>query len=122
VLPKALAAVIGLPLLTALANLLGILGGMVMAATMLNVPPYHFFNRVQDTVRVGDFMSGVMKTAVFGGIIAMVACYYGLRTTGGTVGVGRSATRSVVMSCVLILVADLILTTLLISVGGVMTV
>ena len=122
VLPKALAAIIGLPLLTALCDLIGILGGMLMAATMLNVAPFSFFNRIRDAVTVGDFMSGVMKTAAFGAIIAMVGCYYGLHTSGGTVGVGRSATASVVLSCVLILVADLVLTTLFFAVGGIVSV
>jgi len=122
VLPKAVAAFFGLPLLTAIADLLGILGGMLMAATMLGVPPFQFYNRIQDVVGVGDFLSGVVKTAFFGVIIVIVGCYFGLRTSGGTVGVGRAATRSVVTSCVLILVADLVLTTLMLSIGGIVSV
>jgi phospholipid/cholesterol/gamma-HCH transport system permease protein len=122
VVPKAVASIIGLPLLTAVADLIGILGGMVMGATMLNIQPSNFLSRVQDQLTVGDFASGVIKTAFFGGIIAIVACYFGFETTGGTVGVGRSATRSVVLSCVLILVADLVLTSALFAVGGIVSV
>jgi len=122
VVPKAVAGVIGLPLLTALADLIAIIGGMVMASLILHVPPFQFVNRIQDVVTVGDFMSGIIKTAFFGGIIVIVASHYGLHTTGGTVGVGRSATLSVVMSCVLILVADLILTTAFFAVGGIVSV
>ena len=118
VIPKFAAAVLGLPLLTAVANLIGILGGMVMAAMALNVTTAHFLNRVLARVTVGDYSSGVVKTAVFGGIIALVACYHGLQTTGGTTGVGRSATQSVVLSCVLILLADLLLTSLFFAIGG----
>ena len=122
VVPKLVAGVIGLPLLTALADLIAIVGGMAMAAVMLHVPPFQFVNRIQDTVTVGDFLSGVIKTAAFGGIIVLAACHYGFRTTGGTVGVGRGATQSVVMGCVLVLIADLILTTAFFAVGGILSV
>jgi phospholipid/cholesterol/gamma-HCH transport system permease protein len=118
VVPKVVAGAVCLPMLTALADLIGILGGMVMAVTMLNVPPAFYLSRIQDAVVIGDFMSGIVKTVAFGGIIAMVACFYGLRTTGGTVGVGRSATQSVVMSCILILMADLIITSTFVAISG----
>ena len=118
VVPKVVAGMVCLPMLAALADLIGILGGMVMAMTMLNVPPAFYLSRIQDEVVIGDFMSGIIKTVVFGGIITMVACFYGLRTTGGTVGVGRSATQSVVMSCILILAADLIITSALVAIFG----
>ncbi len=121
VLPKAVAGVVGLPLLTAMANVIGVVGGMVMASAMLNISPYQYINRIRYSLTVGDFMSGVLKAAVFGGIIAMVASYFGLRTAGGTAGVGRSATQSVVVSCVLILVADLMITCALFAMGGVLT-
>ena len=122
VLPKTIAGVIGLPLLTVIADAISILGGMIMAKLILGVSPHYFWTRVQSAVTVGDFLSGVFKTAVFGGIIVIVACYYGLRTAGGTVGVGQNTTRSVVVSCELILFADLILTTLLMSIGGIVSV
>jgi len=118
VVPKVVAGMVSLPMLTALADLIGILGGMVMAMTMLHVPPVFYFSRIQDEVVIGDFMSGMIKTVAFGGIISMVACFYGLRTTGGTVGVGRSATQSVVASCILILAADLIITSTLVAIFG----
>jgi len=118
VIPKLTASVVGLPLLTAVANLIGILGGMVMASLALNVSTAHFINRVLVRLTVGDYASGVIKTAAFGGIIALVACYHGLNTSGGTTGVGRSATQSVVLSCVLILLADLLLTSLFFAIGG----
>jgi len=122
VLPKLIAGVIALPMLTAIADAISIIGGMIMAKIMLGVAPHYFWTRVQDSVTVGDFMSGVLKTTVFGAIIVIVACYHGLKTTGGTVGVGQSTTRSVVHGCVLILFADLALTTLFFAIGGIMTV
>ena len=119
VLPKAVAGVLGLPLLTMIANTISILGGMLVAKLMLGVSPHYFWTRVTNIVTVGDLMSGVFKTTVFGGIIVIVACYYGLRTSGGTVGVGKSTTRSVVTSCILILLSNLILTTIFIALGGI---
>lgn len=118
VIPKTLAAIIGLPVLTAIANVIGVFGGMIMGTVMLQITPFHFFTRIQYTLCIGDFTSGIVKTCFFGAIIALVAGYYGLRTTGGTVGVGRSATKSVVLSCGLILLADLLLTSLFIAIGG----
>jgi phospholipid/cholesterol/gamma-HCH transport system permease protein len=119
VVPKAIAGFIALPMLTAMADLIGMLGGMVMAMTMLKIPPAYYFNRIRDQLTEGDFASGVLKTAVFGLIIALVPCYYGFRTSGGTEGVGKSATQSVVTSCVLILAADLIITSALFAIGGI---
>lgn len=120
VIPKAVAGVLALPLLTVMVDVIGVVGGMVMGAAMLNIAPLHFINRIEYALTIGDFMSGVGKTAFFGGIIALSACYFGLRTTGGTVGVGRSATKSVVLSCIMILMADLLLTSVFVAVGGVM--
>jgi phospholipid/cholesterol/gamma-HCH transport system permease protein len=122
VVPKVVAGFFGLPLLTAMADAIGTVGGMVMGKLMLNIPPQQFISRIQLQVTVGDFMSGVVKTAAFGMIIALVACYFGLKTTGGTVGVGRSATQAVVLSCILILVADLLLTSLFFAIGGIVRV
>lgn len=122
VLPKALAMVVGLPMLTAFADLVGIVGGMAMAKMMLNISPFQFINRVQAVLEIGDFCSGLVKTAFFGAIIAIVACHYGLNTEGGTVGVGRSVTRSVVLSCMLILAADLLLTSVMVALGGITSV
>ena len=122
VLPKMIAGFFGLPMLTAVADVIGIMGGMFMAGLMLRVSPFQFYNRVKDMVTVGDFLSGIAKTAAFGLIIVLVASYYGLRTTGGTVGVGHAATRSVVTGCVLILVADLVITTAFFAIGGIMSV
>jgi len=122
VVPKAVAGLIALPILTAMANLIGMLGGMVMAKTMLNIEPSYYYSRIRDQLSEGDFAGGVFKTAAFGVIIALVSCYYGFRTTGGTEGVGKSATQSVVMSSVLILAADLIITSALFAIGGIMRV
>lgn len=120
VIPKAAAACVALPLLTTVTNVVGIFGGMVMASAMLNIAPCNYLNRIMDTLEISDFLSGILKTAVFGVIIAIVGSHYGLHTTGGTVGVGKSATRSVVMSCILILMADLLIASALFAIGDIL--
>jgi phospholipid/cholesterol/gamma-HCH transport system permease protein len=116
VVPKMTACLISLPLLTVVANAIGVLGGMAMAYGMLDVAPVEFVARAFNVVEVDDFLIGVFKTGVFGAIIASVGCHFGFRTTGGTAGVGQSATRSVVLSCILILAANLLIASSLVAV------
>jgi phospholipid/cholesterol/gamma-HCH transport system permease protein len=120
VVPKLMAAIISMPLLTVVANAIGVLGGMGMAFMMLGVAPNEFLFRAINIIRLSDFATGVLKTCVFGAIIASVGSYYGFATTGGTVGVGKSATRSVVLSCILILVADLFIASSVIAVKAIL--
>jgi len=109
VLPRMLAATLGLPLLTMLSNLLGIAGGLVIASQS-GIGPHFYYQSVVNVVTLSDLINGLVKTLAFGWIIAMVACYQGLSTTGGTVGVGRATTRTVVMSSIAVLVSDFFLT------------
>ena len=110
VLPRVLAATISLPLLTILADVIGVLGGMVIAANQFGISGHFYLSTITTTVTVEDMLSGVSKTVVFGWIIAMVACYTALSTTGGTVGVGRSTTRAVVVASISVLISDFFLT------------
>jgi phospholipid/cholesterol/gamma-HCH transport system permease protein len=109
VLPRMLAATMGLPMLTMFANVLGIGGGLLIA-TQLGIGANFYYQSVVGVVQLGDLLSGLIKTVVFGWTIAMVACYQALKTTGGTVGVGRSTTRTVVVSSIAVLVSDFFLT------------
>jgi phospholipid/cholesterol/gamma-HCH transport system permease protein len=109
VLPRMLAATLGLPLLTMLANILGIAGGLVIA-TQSGIGANFYYQSVVNVVTLSDLINGLVKTLAFGWIIAMVACYQGLSTTGGTVGVGRATTRTVVVSSIAVLVSDFFLT------------
>jgi phospholipid/cholesterol/gamma-HCH transport system permease protein len=113
VLPRVIAATLALPLLTVLANVLGVLGGLVIADVQYSISPHFYLQTIFHTVTVEDFLSGVSKTFVFGWIVAMVGCFAGLRTSGGTVGVGRATTAAVVSSSIAILVSDFFLTKLL---------
>ena len=106
VLPKVLALMVALPLLTVFADVLGVLGGMVMAAVQLGVGFDDFLDRFSKAVSVTTLMVGVGKAPVFAAIIAMVGCFQGLRTRGGADSVGRQTTRSVVQGIFLVIVAD----------------
>ena len=128
VTPRVLATLIMLPILTIINDAVGIFGGNVVAAVLLDVVPTPLYWRtVWEQIAAGgfslrvipnDFMQGLVKPFVFGGIISITACYFGLSTTGGTEGVGTSTTRTVVTASILILVVDYFLTQILLSVLG----
>lgn len=106
VLPKLLALVIALPLLTVFADVLGLFGGMVMASTMLDLNATTYLARMAEALTLASYLSGVGKAPVFAGIIAAVGCFRGFRVTGGADSVGRQTTISVVQSIFLVLVVD----------------
>lgn len=116
VLPRVAAAIIVMPLLATYALVLGTFGAIIICKFQFNIEPNLFITSSLESVRIGDFLAGVLKTPVFGYIIAIVGCHFGLRTTGGTEGVGLSTTRTVVAVSIAILVADFLLTKLLILV------
>ena len=106
VLPKLLALLIALPLLTVFADVLGVAGGMIMAQAQLGVTYSEFLDRFVKAVSVTAYLIGICKAPVFAAIIAVVGCFQGFRTKGGADSVGRQTTRSVVQSIFLVIVAD----------------
>jgi phospholipid/cholesterol/gamma-HCH transport system permease protein len=106
VLPKIVALLIALPLLTVFADVLGVFGGMLMARTQLAVSYAEFLDRFVKSVSVTAFLIGVGKAPVFAAIIVTVGCFQGFRTHGGADSVGRQTTRSVVQAIFLVIVAD----------------
>ena len=106
VLPKILALLIALPLLTVFADVLGVLGGMIMAHAQLDVGYGEFLDRFVKAVSVTAYLIGICKAPVFAVIIAVVGCFQGFRTKGGADSVGRQTTRAVVQSTFLVIVAD----------------
>ncbi|HVH43547.1 MAG TPA: ABC transporter permease [Labilithrix sp.] len=114
VLPRVLAAIIVMPLLSVYALALGIGGAVFICALQFDITPTFFINSSLESLRISDFVAGVAKTPFFGYIIAIVGCHFGLRTAGGTEGVGLSTTRTVVAVSIAILIADFLLTKLLI--------
>ena len=114
VLPRVLAATFALPLLTVLADVIGVLGGLVLAWSQFGIDPSFYLQTITNTVQLGDFFSGILKTFVFGWLIAMIGCFTALQTTGGTVGVGQATTRTVVAASIGVLVTDFFLTQLMV--------
>jgi phospholipid/cholesterol/gamma-HCH transport system permease protein len=119
VTPRLIAGLCMLPLLTIVADMIGILGGLLVAVMRIGVSADAYLQGVLNTLAQSgfvlgffprDFVSGLLKPLVFGGIITLTACYYGLNTSGGTEGVGLAATRAVVTCSVLILASDYFLT------------
>ena len=111
--PRLLACLLMLPLLTIFADFIGILGGLLISTTKLDTSTVTYVESIILYLDIYDVVSGLLKTIAFAIIIATVGCYKGFITTGGAEGVGRSTTDSVVVSSILILVSDFILTALL---------
>lgn len=112
VLPKMIALVLVLPLLTLYADMVGVFGGYLVARFQLDVDTYSFLDRFDDTIRVSTFLFGVGKAPVFAMIIALVGCYQGFRAAGSADSVGRHTTLSVVQSIFLIIIADAVFSVL----------
>ena len=110
VTPRVLATLMMMPLLTALSVFVGLLGGCVASVFSLRLSAIEFWRRAIAALDFADLMQGFAKAVVFGLILATVGCYKGLTVRGGTQGVGRATTQSVVISSVLIIVADTFLT------------
>lgn len=106
VLPKVMALVVALPLLTVYADVFGVLGGMVMARAQLDVTFAEFLDRFVKAVSTTSYLVGIGKAPVFAFIVATVGCFQGFRTHGGADSVGRQTTHSVVQSIFLVIVAD----------------
>jgi phospholipid/cholesterol/gamma-HCH transport system permease protein len=125
VTPRVLAALIMVPVLTIVNDFAGILGGSVIARLYIGIPSSLYWRTVFEQIMAGgftlrvipnDFVQGLVKPFVFGGIIALTGCHFGLKTTGGTEGVGQATTRTVVTASILILVVDYFLTQMLLAV------
>src|SRR5262245_20644392 len=112
VVPKLVATLVMLPALTVIGDALGILGGLIVATSTLNLTPGLYLNDVFDSLNLGDVGSGIAKSFFFAYFIAVVGCYNGLHTTGGADGVGRATTNTVVLAAILVLVSDFFLTKL----------
>lgn len=117
VVPRMVAGIVIMPLITFIAFILGMLSSMLVAALSYGIPMEFFYSTALDTLRIQDFTSGVSKTPFFGFLIALLGCYFGLQTRGGTEGVGRSTTRAVVVVSISILMADALLTQIFVSFG-----
>lgn len=118
VLPRLLACIICLPILTLIANFLGIIGGMLLAAFELNIDGHFYLGRVIEALTLADLFSGLGKSVFFGFFIGIIACNGGMRVKGGADGVGHATTETVVRASILILISDFFLTKIFYLMGG----
>ncbi|MBU0686617.1 MAG: ABC transporter permease [Candidatus Margulisbacteria bacterium] len=113
VLPRFVAAALMLPALTILADVVGFLGGYAVAVWLVGISSSDFINSVDSFLKMSDVVGGLLKTVVFGMIIATVACYKGMRAKGGAKGVGEATTVSVVISLITIFVVNYFMSVML---------
>ncbi len=118
VIPRLIAAMTMLPVLAMVGMYAGVLGGYVVSVGLSGVSSGSFVNSIRQWGEPSDVMGGLIKTIVFGLVVAIVACQQGLRTKDGAVGVGRSTTNTVVITMVLIYVLNYFLTSVLYKTGG----
>lgn len=112
VVPRFLAMVVMLPVLTVFADIIGIIGGFIICVFKLEIGPDLYVAMVQDSLQLKDVFTGLLKTVFFGAVIALVGCHQGLQVRGGADGVGRATTLSVVISFILIILTDCLFTTI----------
>jgi phospholipid/cholesterol/gamma-HCH transport system permease protein len=115
VIPRVVASMIALPLLTLLADYIGLFGAMMVSKYELNINTEFFMAKIIETLRIADLFTGMTKTIVFAFFISVTACWKGLNTEGGTQGVGNSTTWVVVTSSIFIMISDFFLTKIFIQ-------
>jgi phospholipid/cholesterol/gamma-HCH transport system permease protein len=113
IMPRVLAGIVMLPILTVTSDFIGILGGYFVGVHVLKVNSGIFIARIIEFVNIYDVLNGLIKSAFFGLILSLVGCYKGFYTTGGAAGVGRATTQAVVYASVSILISDYFLTAIM---------
>lgn len=110
VVPRVGVLVLTLPLVTAIADLIGLFGGLLMAVSEIGQGRAYFVSHIVGALSVQDIASGLGKTVFFGFFIGIIACHNGMRATGGADGVGQATTRTVVVSSIAVIISDFFLT------------
>lgn len=117
VLPRVVATVIGLVVLAVIADFVALFAGAAMGILVLEIPAGIYYSNTLEQAKLFDFSTGILKAAVFGLLIGLIACYNGLKVSGGAAGVGKATTTTVVHSIVSIILADLVFTALFYVLG-----
>jgi phospholipid/cholesterol/gamma-HCH transport system permease protein len=105
-MPRFIAAVFMVPIIVIYVDLVGMFGGAIISATYVGVDIQTYFDNLFASLTFGEILRGLVKAMFFGGIVGLIGCYKGFKTTGGAEGVGRFTTQSVVLSFILIIVFD----------------
>ncbi len=106
--PRLLACLILLPLLTVLADVMGLMGSSLICLHVYNIDSYHYWRHTREFVKTWDVMTGLVKSVVFGGVLSLIACHRGFHSKPGAEGVGRAATEAFVIAFVAILIIDFV--------------
>jgi phospholipid/cholesterol/gamma-HCH transport system permease protein len=118
VTPRVIATCVMLPLLTIIADFVGMVGGYLIAKFVLSIESRQYWTSVWRALEWNDVTQGLLKPLVFAMIVSLMGCFYGLRTTGGTQGVGKSTTQAMVLATVFIFVLDVLITKVFVSQVG----
>ena len=113
VVPRFLAALFVMPVLVILSDIVGIMGGYIVSTILLGTNSTTYIKRTWDYLELDDIYAGLLKSCVFGIIIAIISCYQGFSTRGGAEGVGKATTRAVVLSSLIILISNYFITALM---------
>ena len=113
--PRILAGFIMLPILTIIADVIGVIGGYLIAVQLLGLDKGLYINKIIDLVSISDILGGLFKASIFGVLLTFIGSYFGYTTSGGAQGVGNATTKAVVASAVMILATDYVITSFLIS-------
>ncbi|MFN3269439.1 MAG: MlaE family ABC transporter permease, partial [Candidatus Kapaibacteriota bacterium] len=117
ILPRVFAVTLSIPLLTIFGNVAGILGGLISGLSILDITTAGYFTELQIAVDLGDLSSGLLKSIIFGYLVAGIGCFRGLQVKGGAEGVGTATTISVVSGIFAIIIADTIFTFIFDAIG-----
>ena len=109
VIPRVIACCLMLPILTFLSLIVGMLGGLLIANNLFDISTVVFIDSIQDFLKVRDLLTAIVKSVVFGGLVAVIGCSWGMTTTGGAKGVGQSTTTAVVTALLAIFIANFFL-------------
>lgn len=118
VVPRMVACVIVLPILVVLSDIVGIAGGYFVGVTEAGIPSVHYLHQTLKSINFVDFFSGLIKTMVFAVLIGWICCYQGFATRGGSLGVGRFTTKAVALSYITVVLADVVLTKIILTFWG----
>ena len=117
VTPRLVATCFMLPLLTVIADFVGLFGGWVIAVVKLHITSRLYWNSAWQALEWNDVAQGLIKPLVFAIVVSLIGCFYGLRTSGGTQGVGRSTTQAMVAATIMIFITDVMITEFFVSQG-----
>jgi phospholipid/cholesterol/gamma-HCH transport system permease protein len=115
---RVLACMIALPILVCWSEIVGIFGGLLIGFFQENISPFSYLTATYESIRLVDFLGGLIKTFFFSVAIGIICCYKGFRTSGGSIGVGRYTTEAVALCMIVVIIANFLLTKIILNIWG----